>query len=181
MASFQVQAATGRGEWQTRAPEATMLATFGGHAVDVLVDQALYESFLEQMKNVPFDRRDVKGTARRVVLALARQPWWVLPTFFIQNFMDADALDPERIADCSFMVMTDDGPVSMCAHNARRDDYRLKPLALPSRPASRLGELRRVALGVVLPRGPADGRGPRPLRVQAAGAFAGQVEKPKTV
>ena len=30
------------------------------------------------------------------------------------------------------MVMTDDGPVSMCAHNARRDDYILKPLALPA-------------------------------------------------
>ncbi|MEO8586889.1 MAG: radical SAM protein, partial [Acidobacteriota bacterium] len=190
MASFQVQAATGRGEWQRRAPEvtmaaireritaavgegalawnaallghpdcheATMLATFGGRAVDVLADQALYESFLEQMKDVPFDRRDVKGTARRIVLALARQPWWVLRggrfllarlwrvrreilarkktgkiTFFIQNFMDADALDPERIANCSFMVMTDDGPVSMCAHNARRDDYILKPLALPA-------------------------------------------------
>ena len=190
MASFQVQAATGRGEWRSRAPEvtmrairervtaavgegglawnaallghpdcheATMLATFGGHAVDVLADQTLYESFLEDMKNVPFDRRDVTGTARQVLLALARRPWWVLRggafvlsrlwrvrrdllarkrtgkiTFFIQNFMDADALDEERLANCTFMVMTDDGPVSMCAHNARRDEYILKPLALPS-------------------------------------------------
>ena len=190
MASFQVHAATGRGEWRARAPEvtvrairervtaavgegdlawnaallghpdcheATMLATFGGRAVDVLADQTLYESFLEEMKHVPFDRRDVAGTARRVLLALARRPWWLLRggafvlsrlwrvrrellarrktgkiTFFIQNFMDADALDEERLANCSFMVMTDDGPVSMCAHNARRDDYILKPLALPS-------------------------------------------------
>jgi uncharacterized radical SAM superfamily Fe-S cluster-containing enzyme len=136
--------------------QATMLATFGGRAVDVLADRTLYESFLEEMKDVPFDRRDVKGTARRVVLTLARRPWWVLRggrfllsrlwrvrreilarkktgkiTFFIQNFMDAGALDEERLANCSFMVMTDDGPVSMCAHNARRDDYILKPLALP--------------------------------------------------
>jgi 7,8-dihydro-6-hydroxymethylpterin dimethyltransferase len=190
MASFQVQAATGRGEWQVRAPEvtmaairervtaavgegglawnaallghpdcheATMLATFGGRAVDVLANQTLYESFLEEMKHVPFDRRDVTGTARHVLLALARRPWWLLRggafvvsrlwrvrrellarrrtgkiTFFIQNFMDADALDEERLANCSFMVMTDDGPVSMCAHNARRDTYILKPLALPS-------------------------------------------------
>lgn len=191
MASFQVQAATGRGEWQKRAPdvtmaaireritaavgegnlawnaallghpdchEATMLATVGGRAVDVLAHQGLYERFLEELKDVPFDRRDVKGTARSVVLALARRPWWALRggafllsrlwrvrrellasrgktgkiTFFIQNFMDADALDAERIAHCSFMVMTDDGPVSMCAHNARRDDYILKPLALPT-------------------------------------------------
>ncbi|MGA7991662.1 MAG: radical SAM protein [Thermoanaerobaculia bacterium] len=190
MASFQVQAATGRGEWRTRAGgvtmpaireritaavgegalaweaallghpdchQATMLATFGGRAVDVLADQTLYENFLEEMKNVPFDRRDVKGTVRQVFLALASRPWWVLRggafvlsrlwrvrhellrrrktgkiTFFIQNFMDADALDEERLANCSFMVMTDEGPISMCAHNARRDDFILKPLALPS-------------------------------------------------
>ena len=49
-------------------------------------------------------------------------------TFFIQNFMDAKQLDHSRIDACSFMVMTADGPVSMCNHNARRDDYILKPL-----------------------------------------------------
>lgn len=49
-------------------------------------------------------------------------------TFFMQNFMDASALDPDRIDACSFMVMTADGPVSMCQHNAVRDDYILKPL-----------------------------------------------------
>jgi len=49
-------------------------------------------------------------------------------SFFMQNFMDADALDPERLQACSFMVMTADGPVSMCAHNARRDTFILKPL-----------------------------------------------------
>jgi pyruvate-formate lyase-activating enzyme len=189
MASFQVQAATGRGEWRHRAPhvtmaaireritaavgegalawdaallghpechQATMLATFGDRAVDVLADRTLYRRFLEDLKDVPFDRRDVKTTARRVVSSLLKRPWWLLRggrfllralwrvkrpllsgartgklTFFIQNFMDADALDPERIAACSFMVWTDEGPVSMCAHNARRDDWILKPLALP--------------------------------------------------
>jgi len=49
-------------------------------------------------------------------------------TFFAQNFMDARELDHERIDACSFMVMTADGPVSMCEHNASRDDYILKPL-----------------------------------------------------
>jgi len=49
-------------------------------------------------------------------------------TFFIQNFMDAKELNEERINACSFMVMTADGPVSMCKHNARRDDYILKPI-----------------------------------------------------
>src|SRR5678815_255300 len=51
-------------------------------------------------------------------------------TFFIHNFMDANCLDPERIRNCSFMVMTADGPVSMCAHNARRDAYVLKPVRM---------------------------------------------------
>jgi len=49
-------------------------------------------------------------------------------TFFVQNFMDASQLQQERIDACSFMVMTVDGPVSMCQHNAQRDDFILKPL-----------------------------------------------------
>jgi hypothetical protein len=57
-------------------------------------------------------------------------------TFFIHNFMDSSALDPERIRNCSFMVMTDDGPISMCEHNARRDEFILKPIALARRTAS---------------------------------------------
>jgi len=36
----------------------------------------------------------------------------------------------ERVDACSFMVMSPDGPISMCAHNARRDDYILKPLEI---------------------------------------------------
>lgn len=51
-------------------------------------------------------------------------------TFFIQNFMDANELDHERVGACSFMVMTAEGPVSMCEHNAKRDDFILKPLAV---------------------------------------------------
>lgn len=49
-------------------------------------------------------------------------------SFFIQNFMDAGHLQAERISACSFMVMTAGGPVSMCEHNARRDEYILKPV-----------------------------------------------------
>lgn len=49
-------------------------------------------------------------------------------TFFVQNFMDAAHLDRNRIHACSFMVMSADGPVSMCEHNARRDDYILQPI-----------------------------------------------------
>ena len=192
MASFQVQAVTGRGEWRDRAPEVTpdavaerirrgvglprlswdtalighpkcnrgvMLATAGEQAIDVLTDRALFERFLEQFRHVPFDRRDLRRTVRRVIAAALRQPYWLLRggaflagklweardalwrrdrigkiTFFIHNFMDASALDPERIRNCSFMVMTEEGPVSMCEVNSRRDDFILKRVSLPAHP-----------------------------------------------
>ncbi|MFY9550003.1 MAG: radical SAM protein [Thermoanaerobaculia bacterium] len=189
MASFQVQAATGRGEWRARAPHVTaeaireriregtglarlawdtalvghpscnrgtMLATVGGRAVDVLTDRKLYERFLQEFRHVSFDRRNVQRTARKVVLAALANPYWLLRggaflasklwaarrellrgeavgkiTFFVHDFMDADALDPERIRNCGFMIMTDRGPVSMCEHNARRDAFILGPVRLP--------------------------------------------------
>ncbi len=49
-------------------------------------------------------------------------------SFVIHNFMDACTLDPERIHACVFRVMTADGPVSMCLHNAKRDAYILQPI-----------------------------------------------------
>ncbi len=48
-------------------------------------------------------------------------------SFFVHNFMDAKDLDAERTEACSFMVMTSDGPQAMCSHNARRDEFVLKP------------------------------------------------------
>jgi 7,8-dihydro-6-hydroxymethylpterin dimethyltransferase len=50
-------------------------------------------------------------------------------TFFSHNFMDACQLDPERIDACVFMAITQDGPLSMCSFNARRDEFLLRPLA----------------------------------------------------
>jgi hypothetical protein len=46
-------------------------------------------------------------------------------SFFIHNFMDASQLERERCESCSFMVMTPEGPMSMCVHNAKRDKYLL--------------------------------------------------------
>ena len=48
-------------------------------------------------------------------------------SFFVHNFMDSKMLDRERCESCSFMVMTPEGPLSMCVHNAKRDDYLLVP------------------------------------------------------
>ena len=42
--------------------------------------------------------------------------------------MDACDIDPERIDACVFMAATVDGPISMCAYNAERDIYLLKPI-----------------------------------------------------
>ena len=46
-------------------------------------------------------------------------------SFFVHNFMDSSRLQKDRCDACSFMVMTPEGPMSMCVHNAKRDDYLL--------------------------------------------------------
>ncbi len=48
-------------------------------------------------------------------------------SFFVHNFMDSSQLDAARCESCSFMVMTPEGPLSMCVHNAKRDQYLLVP------------------------------------------------------
>lgn len=45
----------------------------------------------------------------------------------IHNFMDAKSLDRERCEACIFKVATEDGPLSMCVHNARRDHHLFTP------------------------------------------------------
>ena len=44
-------------------------------------------------------------------------------SFVVHNFMDACQLQPERIDACVFKTMTRDGPISMCMHNAKRDEF----------------------------------------------------------
>jgi hypothetical protein len=125
-----------------------------GHLYPVIPDQQFYSQFLRDFDHVMIDRRASRRQIIWQYLKAARRcPLWywrglrhglslgwrmkqdVLAargkiqklSFFIQNFMDADALDRERIQACSFMVMTADGPVSMCAHNAHRDAFVLQP------------------------------------------------------
>ena len=61
-------------------------------------------------------------------------------TLFTHNFMDACHLDGERIDACVFMAITQDGPLSMCAFNARRDAYLLRPLPTSAGPWQPLRE-----------------------------------------
>jgi hypothetical protein len=188
LASFQLQAETGRGTLGARGAPVTKTSvaaaikagigaslTFDtlavghagcnryalalvadGRAHDMLDDPAVAARLLDAMVGVRFDRRDprrralafVGGLARRPGTALRVLPWaarkaWAMRrdlcagrgqvsklTFFLHDFMDARRLERDRIEGCAFMVATADGPISMCLHNARRDDFLLRPVAL---------------------------------------------------
>lgn len=51
----------------------------------------------------------------------------------VHNFMDAEQLDEERCRACTFMVLTEDGPLSMCVHNARRDQHLFRPARIATK------------------------------------------------
>jgi len=48
-------------------------------------------------------------------------------SILIHDFMDASNLDRARCESCVFMVATEDGPLSMCVHNAERDQHVFAP------------------------------------------------------
>lgn len=120
-----------------------------GQVVDMLDEPALIQWMIARYGTMKIDRtRPLRG-AMTVLGHVARSPgiWWPAARFigrklrmhgwdlvrsgfkarkmmfFMQNFMDRDNLDMERVEMCSFHVMTQKGPVSMCLHNAHRDDY----------------------------------------------------------
>jgi len=144
------------------------LVVGGREVIDVFDDPRIIERFLGDFGTVVLDRSDVPRSALKVAKHIfTSQPSWIpfgAPftarlaariframartrstrvgklSFFMQNFQDAENLDVERIHDCSFMVATRDGAISMCEHNARRDDYIIPPNLVrgrdihPSRP-----------------------------------------------
>jgi len=185
MASFQLQADTGRGLLRKRA-ELINLQTVSekiqegadtkisfdtvqighsdchrygstlvvnGNTYDLFDSKKLTRKMLQKLASVNFDRRFPHKVALTLLKFFLTNPSTIVPVFsnlfirflklsfdwvrggfkiykqayFMQNFMDAKELDGNRIDACSFMVMTPDGPISMCMHNAKRDDYILKP------------------------------------------------------
>ncbi len=188
MASFQLQADTGRGEWRKRDDVISLESVrkkisegagtkiswdtvlighpkchkigialeCNGNLYDLNYDPKFFNDFLEEFRHVILERKDPKKVVFTLVKELSQRPEWLAKagkhfgkilwsmrkdlvkgkgkvhklSFFVQNFMDASALDEERVHACSFMVMTGQGPVSMCAHNAKRDEYILKPIEL---------------------------------------------------
>ena len=129
----------------------------------VIGERTLFGHFLSHFEHIRTDRH---ATSFQVLmdygLALLKRPrsWWPAVSyavgqlrqmgkhlllgrgqvnklsFFMQNFMDANELVQERVDACSFMVMTAEGPVSMCEHNAKRDDFILKPLVVEKQDGS---------------------------------------------
>lgn len=125
------------------------LQTGDGHTIDLGEDTSLGEALMEHLPDVEMDRtRPMKVALDMTKGFLSKPPLakiglrWLGRTLvkhgahvvkggfkvnklsvFIQNFMDADNLEPDRIANCSFMVATSEGTVSMCLHNARRDEF----------------------------------------------------------
>ena len=185
LASFQLQADTGRGVLRERADvisQASVMAaieqgvgidlnfdavmighdacnryasilTAGAHTVSPLGNRALVDQLITALGE---DERHVDGyleiaatTARLVLrrpsLALRaaahvtgliwqlRKGLWASRghvhrmAITLHNFMDAEALDAERCRACTFFVLTEDGPLSMCVHNARRDQHLFTP------------------------------------------------------
>jgi molybdenum cofactor biosynthesis enzyme MoaA len=145
------------------------LVVDGRHVIDLFDDEEIIARFLRDFGTVILDRSDVPRSALRVARhVFAQKPEWLwhgagwvtrklgdLATamvrarstkvgklsFFMQNFQDATRLEQERLDHCSFFVATRDGAVSMCEHNAQRDEY-IVPANLvrgvdihPSRPA----------------------------------------------
>ena len=131
-----------------------VLLVASGRAHDAFADAPFIQRFMRETANVQLDRgtpwRSLRSLARaclaRPALALASVRWalalmWRLRrslvasrgrvhklTLFTHNFMDACQLDADRVKACVFMAMTQDGPLSMCAFNAQRDAYLLRPL-----------------------------------------------------
>ena len=131
-----------------------VLFVVNGRTYDAFADARFIRRFMRETAALQIDRgtpwrsfRSLAAAAlRRPALCLASLRWAVAfawkarrdllaargrvhkLTFFTHNFMDACKLDADRIEACVFMAMTQDGPLSMCAYNAQRDDYLLKPL-----------------------------------------------------
>ena len=125
-----------------------------GRAFDAFDDEAFIQRFMRETANLRIDRGTqwraavslLKAGLTRPLLALAALRWGVAFTWkarreliaargrvhkltlFTHNFMDACSLDRERIDACVFMAVTQHGPMSMCAYNARRDHYLLQAL-----------------------------------------------------
>ena len=129
-----------------------------GRLYDTLDDEAFVARMQPATAHLEFDRTNRRKVAKRFLAWLAANPrywasvlkWtaakaWQMKanlaaargrvhtlSFLVHGFMDAGALERERIDACVFKTMTQEGPVSMCLHNARRDSFILQPVRVPT-------------------------------------------------
>jgi hypothetical protein len=123
----------------------------GDESIDLGDEPELIEASLAELPNLEMDRTrpwraalsNVVGTLSKPALRDKGTTWFLRTmrkhwkplvksgfrahklSVFIQNFMGADQLEAERVANCSFMVATAQGTMSMCLHNARRNEFLL--------------------------------------------------------
>jgi len=179
LASFQLQADTGRGVWRQREacvtadavarriqagssgslsfdtirighPHCSRFAmglTVNGRLFDILDDKQLARDIQQSTLHIEWDRRRPHRTLvnalkwlvahPRIAARVLRKARRTIPlmitdliasrfrihklSFVIHDFMDACALDSQRIKTCAFTNMTRDGPMSMCLYNAKRE------------------------------------------------------------
>jgi uncharacterized radical SAM superfamily Fe-S cluster-containing enzyme len=140
----------------SRCNRYAMTLVVNGHVYDMLDHRELYNLLVARTAQVRFDRQRRYRAVSTFLRCLAVNPDIVLKgagwfasklwrmkrdlvlargrvnklSFFIHNFMDACSLEPDRIRACVFMAATEDGPVSMCLHNAQRDASILRPVTL---------------------------------------------------
>lgn len=125
-------------------------------AYDLFSETDLIAELHAATAHITFDRNRKWKTTRQILCWMLSYPNYVWPickwalhflkqikndlsinktkvnslSFFIHNFMDACNLEQERLDACVFHTMTKDGPVSMCQHNAKRDDYIMQAIPI---------------------------------------------------
>jgi tetraether lipid synthase len=123
---------------------------------DLFSESDLIAELHAATENITFDRKHKWKTVRQVLCWMLMQPTHIWPiskwgfrlikqikndliiskakinslSFITHNFMDACNLEQERLDACVFHTMTKDGPVSMCQHNAKRDDYLMQAIPI---------------------------------------------------
>ena len=131
-----------------------VMLVVNGRAYDAFADAPFIQRFMRETAALRIDRGTPWRGLRSLIMAAVQRPAlcgaslrWALAlawrarrdlvaargrvrklSFVTHNFMDACQLDAERLDACVFTAITQDGPLSMCAYNAQRDSYLLRPL-----------------------------------------------------